>query len=389
MTFNADFLNELCHPRPAMIEAIRASGFPRPVRYFEAHNEVSPADLYCYLHARFGPPNGFQSFLRQPGSDNLIHWHWTLEHAGGLFDVQGTSFRTIFLLSGETQAECYRVEDLIGSLKADFPGHGPRMSECRKSLEHWIEFVSPFQRLYRSIRVLMKELAELKIDEIAEPTALLSTGDATTQKELAEEWREAGSRLSKAFGICFGIRSMLPTMAEAFVNLLLFSLMQEDLRSDQRMRERMFRENIDIRIRRLHRDCRGFSRQVDYSHPACAALHSLMNERNDLLHGNVALRKLRFNDLFFAGDVPVFKKYRSMWERGFEVQRRAVGLDRVKDELEVVETFVDYVLSCLTTPVRQSFEHVLSRHELGYNSREDRVGVLFPEHLVDFRSGPE
>ena len=57
-------------------------------------------DLYCYFHARFGPPNGLQNFLRNPHSDNLIHWHWTVQHENGLLDVQGANFRTLFPVSG-------------------------------------------------------------------------------------------------------------------------------------------------------------------------------------------------------------------------------------------------------------------------------------------------
>ena len=40
---------------------------------------LSPVDMYCYLKARFGTPNGFQTFLRTDSSDNLIHWDFNLK----------------------------------------------------------------------------------------------------------------------------------------------------------------------------------------------------------------------------------------------------------------------------------------------------------------------
>jgi hypothetical protein len=48
---------------------------PRELRStLDIVNEIRPADLFCYLGARFGPPNGVQNFLRSNDSDNLIHW---------------------------------------------------------------------------------------------------------------------------------------------------------------------------------------------------------------------------------------------------------------------------------------------------------------------------
>lgn len=383
VTFDAAFVAGLQPLSP------RDAASRRPaVTLFEAVNEIAPVDLYCYLYARFGPPNGLQNFLRNDHSDNLIHWHWTVRHDNGLLDVQGSNFRTLFFATGLGASETHHWPHLIAALKADFASYGPQMSKCRKSLEHWIEFVSPYQRLRRSIEQLMDELARLQPDEVHERPSPIEQGDREAQQALAEEWDRSARTLSKAFGICFGIRSMLPVLAESFVNLLLFSLMQDDLRADKRLRENAFREHIDIRIRNLHRHCRGFAKPVDYRHPACARLHTLINERNDLLHGNVAIEKLRFNELFFAGNVPVFKRYRSMWERAFEVQRRSVGLPAVQQEFAVVIEFIDYVLSCLESRVRASAEQVFARLELGYNERDDRVAVLLPEHLVDFRPGP-
>ena len=74
-----------------------------------------------------------------------------------------------------------------------------------------------------------------------------------------------------------------------------------------------------------------------------------------------------------------------MWNRAFDVQRRSVGLPRVQDELNIVLGFIDYVLSCLSDPMRANVEQVFSKLELGYNVKDDRVGVLFADHFVDFR----
>ena len=155
-----------------------------------------------------------------------------------------------------------------------------------------------------------------------------------------------------------------------------------------RLRENAFKQHIDVRVRSLAINCSGFKKSVDYSDPICGRYHSLVNERNDLLHGNVVIDKLRFNEVYFSGNVPIFKEYRSMWNRAFDVQRESVGLDKVKDELAIVNDFIEYVMSCLDDRQRPNVEQVISRFELGLHEKDDRVGVLFSEQLVDFRPGP-
>ena len=42
-------------------------------------DKISTVDMYCYLKARFGEPNGFQTFLAKDDSDNWIHWDYNLK----------------------------------------------------------------------------------------------------------------------------------------------------------------------------------------------------------------------------------------------------------------------------------------------------------------------
>ena len=50
----------------------------------------SPVDVYCYLKARFGEPNGFQTFLAKDSSDNWIHWDYNLKVDGDDIHISGT-----------------------------------------------------------------------------------------------------------------------------------------------------------------------------------------------------------------------------------------------------------------------------------------------------------
>lgn len=41
---------------------------------WEITNEIKPIDLFCYLSAKYGDPNGILTILKNDDSDNLIHW---------------------------------------------------------------------------------------------------------------------------------------------------------------------------------------------------------------------------------------------------------------------------------------------------------------------------
>lgn len=391
MTLESDFIANLSYPsREQMLDRIEQLKRNEVVNgsCWSIQNEIRPADLFCYLCARFGPPNGFQNFLRSDDSDNLIHWHWTLKSAHGFVEITGSNFRTDIQFT-DFVTKVFLQGEFCNLVKMDFKNHGKKMSEVRQKLEAWIEFVNPYRRLRMSVQKLVNELNDLDVKNIKEPEFSGPLNPLMSHPNHLDVWREAGERLHKAFGLCFGIRSMLPVMAEAFVNLVLFILMRPELKADSRLRDSAFKQHIDVRIRRLHLDCIGFEEPVDYSSEVCAKYHSLVNERNDLVHGNVAIDKLKFNEVYFAGTIPVFKEYRTMWHRAFNVQRQAVGLDSVLQELEVVDNFIEYVLSCISEPIREQVRMMVDRMELGLNAAENRVGVLFPEHLVDFFLAPK
>jgi len=74
---------------------------------------------------------------------------------------------------------------------------------------------------------------------------------------------------------------MLPVMAEAFVNLILYVLMRPEIRKDQRLFDNAFRQPIDVRIRSLSINCLGFKQQPDYASDQCGAYQTLYIESND------------------------------------------------------------------------------------------------------------
>ncbi|MCA3190965.1 MAG: hypothetical protein INH12_12830 [Cupriavidus sp.] len=257
------------------------------------------------------------------------------------------------------------------------------MSHIRKDhLEHWIEFVNPYRRIRGAIDRLLSDLGELNL----RPDASNLGDSGFLADQVKGDFEENLAQYSKALGLCFGIRSMLPVMVESFVNLMLFMFMRSDLRNDPRLRDNAIRQQIDIRIKTLHITCIGFKEPINYSSEICGKYHSLVNERNDLLHGNVSIDKLKFNEVYFDRRIPVFKEYRNAWDRSIGVEIGAVGLDMLHAEVEVAEGMIEYLISCVDDRLQANLRRIMETRDLGWNEKNNRLGILFPGTLVDMRA---
>ena len=204
MALPSDFLASLEYLQPEQIAAfLQIKERPSAWRSecLSITNEIKPVDLYCYLTARFGPPNGIQNWLRQNHSDNLVHWNWSLRYGPVFVDVQGGNYRSDVWLIGPVELEPDDCADFIQRVKADFAAFGAGMAKCRKSLEPWIEFVNPYQRLRRSVMKLADELKALQLDQLSELPNILDQEDRDSAQK---QWKDASSKCSRGFGLCFG-----------------------------------------------------------------------------------------------------------------------------------------------------------------------------------------
>ena len=169
MPLPSDFVASLTAPHPKelfrrLLSNVRDGG--RAVWAWKT--EIAPADLYCYLTARFGKPNGPQNFFRNDNSDNLIHWDWWLDFPGGHVHIMGLNFRTEVWIAGDVEVDDSDSVALAARIKADFSQFGQLMGEVRHSLESWTEFVNPYRRLRKAIQKLQIELSGFELESKSE-----------------------------------------------------------------------------------------------------------------------------------------------------------------------------------------------------------------------------
>jgi len=353
---------------------------------------LSPADLYIYLKARFGPPNGVMMILRAPHSDNFIQWHYTLKSGISDFEILGLNTRTEFMISEYDNLGENDWSALVAEIKRDFKRYGPKLKEVRKHLEHWRLFYNPYYRLKEIVRRCSGELAEiigqsfeLPVDPPAFPKIYTSA-----QEGLAEDFSEFSTKIQaiadryrRVQEVSTSLRLICPVWAEAFVNFIIFALCREEIKKDRRIYRDFITKDIDVRIKLLHINCVGFKKPIDTSHQKFKSFHSLMNERNDLLHGNIDPNKLGYETVYFDGTIPLFTEPQGLARNSLGVSLVGIEPDETLKRVDIVHSFVDFTLGHLERPYEESLTLILDRRDLGWRAETNRIGVLFSDSIAE------
>jgi hypothetical protein len=363
---------------PTLMLAKLKKETPRlPVALWTIDFDIAPVDLYTYLRARFGPPNGFQMTLKSPTSDNLIHWHWSLQYLDRVIEFSGLTMSAQLIAEGTGDPSAEDVRTLVRALKADFSNHGAAMSSERKRLESWNIFINPYCRLKRVIDRFRERLAELDIRHVELPSM------PHTEEEMSSfpaRMEACTTIYNEVVGISTSLRMFAPVLAESFINLVIFLLVDPRTREDRRLYDSIFRQDIDVRVRGLHLSCSGFVRAVDVTDNRFKAFQALMQHRNDFLHGNIAPDRLSYREVYFDGNIPLPKKYENMAELALVNSLKHVEPEAALAEVEAVNNFMTLVFEALPDQIIANVQLFMETLDPGWRADTKRAGVLFPPH---------
>ncbi|WP_042141319.1 hypothetical protein [Pseudomonas parafulva] len=379
---DANYFLRLDYVHPKIVAQIfLEKKYPKGFKGWILKNEIKPVDMYCYLYAKYGPPNGFMNFLKSNSSDNLVHWEWTLINDDGLIQIQGQLYKTEIHLLGVFNRPAITKQSLIEQFRSDLKKYGKQMKDIRLQLEKWIEFVNPFQTIQSTIDIQIKKLRELNLqpseDKVHTPT---SRDEMATY---AERFSVMAEKYTFGTGLAFGLRCMMPVLAETFLNLLIFVLAKKDIRDNESKYRAFVSDTITGRLNLLHTNCIGFDKPVDHAHEACRNFYQLMADRNDLLHGNFNINRLKIGDVYFNGKTPVKQKYEDLWGDTIGVTIASVKLERIESNYSAVQTFITYLMSLLSPKVSEGIDVLMSHRDLGYNEKLSRLGVLFSVRAME------
>jgi hypothetical protein len=347
---------------------------------WEVTTGIRPVDLYVYLKARFGEPNGITMIAKDHNdSDNMIHWHYSLRNKLGRIDFLCWTFR-LEIWHSFNAAMSADASELLSEIKRDFGRMAQSMKTIRQGLEKWKIFLNPYMRLKTMIESQLQELEDLKLETVIEPQ------QPRTHQQLdifKEEFAEAAKKYMRAAQIGLNIRMLAPVWAESFVNLLLFVLARPDVRRDRRLYNSVLRQNIDVRIRSLHLNCIGFASHVRYDEwDACKKFHTMMNGRNDMLHGNVDPALITFHELYFENKTPLFIEYKNF---SFFANASLLNAtpEQALEDYQTVQDLASHILLCLSDQPREDVLRLLLARDLGWDEGRQRVGILFPDYIAD------
>lgn len=333
---------------------------------------LRPVDVYCYLKARFGPPNGMQSMLASD-SGSMIHWDYHIKTGAGDFYVVGFT-REVHFLSPESLSDG-GWRKLILAIKADFARTGKEKSAVLKTLEKWVIFPNKFLQLANLCADLHAEIDEL----VAGYAPFNSSSDIQAHTNELEKLSERASAL---YGDCVQLALLTPIVAEAFLNMLVLMLIKPEVRDDPEAYEAFVKQSIHQKLLELHEKCIGFERGIDSNGEGFKNFMRIRDKRNDALHGNVDPEADRVDEVYFDDKVPLFKSpgdnIGMFWAM---MEKRYAPADVLKD-YEDMQLFLHEITLCLEPEIQQAVDIVFSDSYPGFDLGRKKLGKLFPDFVV-------
>jgi len=336
---------------------------------------LSPVDMYCYLKARFGEPNGVQNLLRKDDSDNWIHWDFNLKAAGEDVYVCGTRREVHFMLSEKLTDADWR--DFILEVKSDFGRVAEEKGGVLNSLEKWVIFPNKFVEIATVCADLHKEIVEgiKKLSPYKCPR-LSSTGDRQQYKKTFDQFARQSFKLYRS---CLELSLLTPVLAEAFINMAVLILCKKDIRNNERQFDAFIRSPIDAKVFDLSYKCEGFTKAIDQNALAYKNFKRVMDKRNHVIHGNTNPEREQMEIVYFEGKRPLFKEPGDHIAKRLETLAQQYEPENVVKDYENVHQFLCSIATCLKPDLAEDFWRIMESQYPGYDLHRKITGVLLPE----------
>ncbi len=342
---------------------------------------LSPLDTYAYLRVRFGLPNGPAMALRDQSVSNLVHWEYWLMAGTSLLMITGYSFQMKLAVAGDPGFDKNEWTALAKQLKKDIHQLGPALESMKSSFERWSLVVNPYFRITDVVRRRTRQLNRINLNAIHVPPRPVHRREAASRSHAMTKAMRAYGRAAE---LSLSIRMLAPVMGEAFVNLLLLTLLRPDLRRDKVVLNSRLREQIDVRVKMLHVHCLGFIRPLTDDSPEVAEFLGLMRDRNQQLHGSIQFDRKDLEEIYFDQKfIPLFKTERSMSEFALRSAIHQLEPDKAIAAVNVVDSFVRHALTCLQDQYCQAIEMFMRTEQLGYRPDVRMFGTVLPEPLAE------
>jgi hypothetical protein len=354
----------------------KVRGDKRKRHLLSVRTHLRPVDVYTYLKARFGEPNGIQTFLRRDDSDNLIHWDFFLWAGSEVVYLSGASREILMMVTEELSDEQWK--ELINKIKYDFV----RLAKEKSKILHSFEKYVLFQNKFAALAGLCADL-HASITDVLPPVSIAAVQDSEDDiTALNEAMTQQSKRVQQLFGDCLKLRLLMPIMAEAYINMLILTFCRSAIREDPELYNGFLRAKIPKRLELLSVYCDGFARTVEHSLPGCNNFMRIVNRRNFELHGNVDPIRDQIETVYFEARRPLFVNPGHNIHVLFEQMERQANPEGLLGEYEELHAFLGEIAGCLTPRHKAFFDQVISDAYPGFEVHKRRPTRLFPDHVI-------
>lgn len=346
-----------------------------PTNTLIVRSKLRPVDIYAYLRARFGPPNGFQNILRRDDSDNWIHWDFLIKAGRSDVYIAGASREIHFVLDEALTDSKWQA--LIVGLQSEFARLGRQKSEMTNTFEKFVVFQNKYVSLANVCAELHAQIVDTPPFEPIHQRQASNRGPQFTGAPV----RRAGERAGALYSACVQLALLTPVMAEAYINMFALILRRPELRADDASYRAFVREHVPVRIEGLHEVCFGMG-PVDRRSEAYGRFMTVMNKRNFNIHGNVEPERESLETVFFEGKRPLFA------EPGHHLGRFFADLEdlhrpaAVIQDYEAVHAFLHELTTYLEPTAKDFVANVIDDPFPGFEVRKRRVTRILPDHVM-------
>lgn len=349
--------------------------------------DLHSVDIYCYLKSKFGAANGITMMMRSGDtSDDLYHWQYTLVSGETFIDIHSTRMGVEAWFydtkqSNQSEKDVFR-QTIISCLR-----HNKKNIQKEKSrLENWNLFVNPYQRLNEVVANLESRVSafDLKMPEMPPMTYSGGHWDQAASQVFQKGLKKYTSQISEAQLVGLSIKTTVPIWIEAFVNLLFFVLANEDTKKDKRVFDSFLRQQIDVRVKTLPNYCEGFRERIDGKDEEFKNFHRIFLARNDLLHGNINLKDLQVEQLYFDGDIPLYLEWKSEFARRLAPIIEFIEPATAREDIISGSEFIIYLVNKLEPEIADQIWMLTGAQLLGHRKDKNRLGLLFDGDVDTF-----
>lgn len=338
---------------------------------------VSPFDVYTYLHARFGEPNGLQTLLARDDSDNLFHWDFYLKAGGANLQFVGATEEVhVHFDFAVSDKDC---RAFIAALRTDFARVGQEKGRFAGTLEKWNIFPNQFLAIASRCADLYEEITTAL--PLIERKFLAEK--LTTQALTAEKRSKSHAMLMSAITTApTELSVLMPVLFESFIGLIVAVMVKPDIRRDAEAFGTFVRSPLNQKLTGLAERCWGFARPLVQVDPVFGRYWTVVNRRNDIIHGNVDPVRDSLEVVYFHGKRPIYKtggdRIRQHWKRLIDRYRP----QEVVDGYLATHVFILDILDHMTADGRRTIEMIMEDTQPGWDNRRKKPGRLFPDHVA-------